>query len=203
MAEPRERTDVSHRGQIAGALAVTGLAIAAITLKQQSRLSRSLSPRDQRQALAAYLRDHLSGADTAIHLAARLEAAYEGTSDGAFFTSFHQQLLEDRSVVTTLLMELGMSPLSIKRLAGQATGNVVAWTVNGARGDLSLFRAVEALSIGVQGKRCLWRALQAIDPPMRAPGRRSFADLEVRALEQWSALERIRLSLAADTFSAA
>jgi hypothetical protein len=201
MAEPHARTMADRRVELAGALAVTGLAIAAVTL-QHSRRSGTQTSHDKRQALAAYLREHLSGADAAIHLVAHLESAYDGRRDGAIFSSLHQQFLEDRAVVTTLLQELGMSPLSIKRLAGRVTGNVATWVTNGTRGDLSLFRAIEALSIGVQGKRCLWRALQAMDPPLRAPSRRSFADLESRALDQWESLERFRESLAVETFSA-
>jgi hypothetical protein len=41
-----------------------------------------------------------------------------------------------------------------------------------------------------------------MDPPLRAPSRRSFADLESRALDQWESLERFRESLAVETFSA-
>lgn len=201
MAEPHAGTMANRRVELAGALAVTGLAIAAVTL-QQSRKSAVRMPKDRRQALAIYLREHLSGADGAIHLVARLEAAFDGRPDGALFASLHQQLLEDRAVVTTLLQELGMSALSIKRLAGHVAGNVVALAANGARGDLFLFRAIEALSIGVQGKRCLWRSLQALEPELRAPGRLRFADLEARAIEQWDAIERFRQSLAFETFSA-
>src|SRR4029450_6925705 len=95
-----------------------------------------------REARATSCREHLSGADVAIYVVGRLEATFDGRRDGAFFASLHQQLLEDRAVVTTLLQELGMSPLSIKRLAGHVTGNVVAWTTNGMRRDLSRFRAV-------------------------------------------------------------
>jgi hypothetical protein len=201
MAEPHARTMANRRVELAGALAVTGLAIAAVTL-QQSRRSGLQTPRDKRQALATYLREHLSGADAALTVVARLEAAFEGRRDGALFASLHQQLLEDRAVVTTLLQELGVSALSIKRLAGHMAGNAGARMTSGTRGDLSLFRAIEALAIGVQGKRCLWRALQAIDPPVRVPGRLSLRDLEGRASEQWEAIERFRQSLAADTFAA-
>jgi hypothetical protein len=201
MAEPHARTVANRRVELVGALAVTGLAIAAVTLQQSRRPGRR-TPQDRRQALAAYLREHLSGADAAIHLVARLEAMFDGRRDGALFASLHQQLLEDRAVVTTLLQELGMSALSIKRLAGHVTGNVVALAMNGGRGDVSLFRIVEALSIGVQGKRCLWRALQALEPSLRAPGRLQFTDLEARAVEQWEAIERFRQSLATDTFAA-
>jgi hypothetical protein len=71
----------------------------------------------------------------------------------------------------------------------------------GRPGELSLFRTVEALAIGVQGKRCLWRAAQALEPPLRAPGPRTFADLEADAILQWEMIERYRASLSPLTFS--
>jgi hypothetical protein len=66
-------------------------------------------------------------------------------------------------------------------------------------GELSLFRTLEGLSVGMQGKRCLWRAGQVLAPDMRPHGGRTFAELESSAGDQWEALERYRLALAAQT----
>ena len=70
----------------------------------------------------------------------------------------------------------------------------------GAPGDLSLFRTLEALAIGVQGKRCLWRAAQALVALPHPPGRRSFVELEADAVRQWETIERHRRSLVPRTF---
>jgi hypothetical protein len=72
----------------------------------------------------------------------------------------------------------------------------------GAPGDLSLFRTLEALAIGVQGKRCLWRAAQALVGLPHPPGHRSFVELEADAVHQWETIEQHRRSLVAATFSA-
>jgi hypothetical protein len=71
----------------------------------------------------------------------------------------------------------------------------------GGPGDLSLFRTLEALAIGVQGKRCLWRAAQVLALP-HPPGRRTFVELEADAVRQWEAIERHRRSLVPLTFGA-
>jgi len=97
----------------------------------------------------------------------------------------HREFRDDRAVVTALLTHLGLSPLSVKRLAGHAAGRVLKVAAGGKPGDLRLFRTLEALAIGVQGKRCMWRAAQVIPPPLRAPGPRSFVELESRAVDQW------------------
>jgi hypothetical protein len=65
---------------------------------------------------------------------------------------------------------------------------------------LSLFRTLEALAIGVQGKRCLWRAAQTLAALPHPPGRRSFFELEADAVRQWEAIERHRRSLVPRTF---
>ena len=75
-----------------------------------------------------------------------------------------------------------------------------ASVAGGAPGDLSLFRTLEALAIGVQGKRCLWRAAQALVALPHPPGRRSFVELEADAVRQWETIERHRRSLVPATF---
>jgi hypothetical protein len=74
-------------------------------------------------------------------------------------------------------------------------------TAAGARpGELSLFRTLEGLSAGVQGKRCLWRAAQMLAPPsLRPSDGRTFGELESSAVDQWEAIERYRLALVPQT----
>ena len=70
----------------------------------------------------------------------------------------------------------------------------------GAPGYLSLFRTLEALSIGVQGKRCLWQAAQAVGSLPHPRSRRSFLELEADAVRQWETINQHRLSLVPLTF---
>jgi hypothetical protein len=187
-----DATTRSEAGPILGALGALGLTIGFVAL-------RRLKPRDQdgdkRRALATYLRDHLAGADTAIQIVRGLGDAYRGGPEGALFESLYQQFREDRGVVEGILAELGYTSRSAKRLAGRATGSALRVVAGGAPGDLSLFRTLEALAIGVQGKRCLWRAAQALVALPHPPGRRSFVELEADAVRQWEAIERHRWSL--------
>jgi hypothetical protein len=155
---------------------------------------------DKRNALATYLRDHLAGADTAIQMVQGLTEAYRGGSQAALFKSLYEQFREDRSVVEGILTELGFTSRSAKRLAGRATGSGLGVVAGGAPGDLSLFRTLEALAIGVEGKRCLWRAAQRLAALPHPPGRRSFVELEADAVRQWEAIEQHRCSLVSRTF---
>src|SRR4029453_3477117 len=70
-------------------------------------------------------------------------------------------------------------------------------------GDLSLLRTLEALAIGVQGKRCLWRALQNVRTVPSTVDGMNFVALEAKAVRQREAIEERRGALVARTFCAA
>jgi Protein of unknown function (DUF3618) len=178
------------------ATAAVGLVAGAV---HASNRRRSTSPL-KREALIAYLRDHLSGSDVAVRVVHRLRSTHQGTEDGTLFRRLSQELEEDRSVVRTLLTQLGASGRSIKRAAGFASGTVLSVTAGGEPGDLSLLRTLEALAIGVQGKRCLWRSLQNLHM-LSAVHSRNFVELEAKAVRQWEAIEERRRALVARTFS--
>jgi hypothetical protein len=195
--DPHTRSDVG--GLMLGALGAFGLTI-AIQAFGRSKPRERRHAFDRRAAWASYLRDHLAGADAAIQMVQRLSDAYLGSPEGTLFGTLYEQFCEDRGVVEAILVDLGATPRSVKRLAGRATGSILKVVAGGAPGDLSLFRTLEALAIGVQGKRCLWRAAQALVALPRPPGRRSFIELEADAVSQWEAIERYRRSLALRTF---
>jgi hypothetical protein len=191
------RNDVSP---VLGALAALGLALALVGVQRSKR--REERSVDTWKAFATYLRDHLSGADTAIQTVQGLRNEFRGKSEGALFDSLYEQFREERGVLEGILNELGYSSGSAKRLAGRATGSVLRLVAGGAPGDLSLFRTLEALAIGVQGKRCLWRAAQALVTLPQPQGHRSFVELEADAVRQWEAIDRHRRSLVPATFGA-
>jgi hypothetical protein len=181
-----------------GALAAT----AAVTAYLAWPARRSASTR-QRQALIAYLRDHLSGSDVALSVVHRLGSTHQGTEDGTLFRRLYTEFEADRAVVRTLLTQLGTSGRSIKRAAGYASGTVLSVTAGGEPGDLSLLRTLEALAIAVQGKRCMWRALQNLRTVPSTVQGMNFVELEAKAVHQWEAIEERRRALAERTFSAA
>lgn len=194
------REAMTRGAPMLGAVGIAGLTVAALTLGR-SRPARRQRLDDRRSNFAAYLRDHLTGADAAIHLVGRLREAHWNTPEGAVFVSLYEQFREDRADVEALLDDLHRSRLSIKRVAGRATGTALRAVSGGRPGDLSLFRTMEALAIGVQGKRCLWRAAQRLAAMHPAPGRRSFAELEAAAVSQWEQIERYRGALVPRTFA--
>ena len=166
----------------------------------RARPARRATPSTRgRQALIAYLRDHLSGSDVAIGVVHRLVSTDHSAVNRPLFRRLAKEFEEDRSVVRGLLKELGASGRSLKRAVGMASGAALSVTAGGAPGELSLLRTLEALSIGVQGKRCMWRALQEL---RTSPSGMDFVELEAKAIRQWEAIEERRRDLVVRTFSA-
>jgi hypothetical protein len=186
-------------GPVLGVLGAVGLTIAFVALRRSKR-RQGYREDDKQSALATYLHDHLAGADTAIETVDGLREAYREGPEGALFESLYEQFREDRGVVEGILAALGYRPRSVKRVAGRVTGSALGRVAGGAPGDLSLFRTLEALAIGVQGKRRLWRAAQGSVAFPHASGHRSFVELEADAVHQWEAIERHRRSLVQRTF---
>jgi hypothetical protein len=182
---------------MAGALAAT----AAVTAYMAWPARRP--PTRARQALITYLRDHLSGSDVALRVVHRLGSTHQPTKDRALFRRLYSEFEDDRAVVRALLAQLGTSGRSIKRAAGYASGVALSVTAGGEPGDLSLLRTLEALAIGVQGKRCMWRALQNLRTVPSTVQGMNFVELEAKAVHQWEAIEERRRALAERTFSAA
>lgn len=190
-----------NRASALAPLALGAVAVTAGLTAYLARPARRPGPMRQRQALIAYLRDHLSGADVALRVVHRLGSTHRGTEDGALFRRLSQEFEEDRSVVRTLLTQLGASPRSLKRAAGFASGTALSLTAGGQPGDLALLRTLEGLAVGVQGKRCLWRALQHLRALPSTVGGMNFVELEAKAVRQWEAIEERRRWLVLRTFS--
>jgi hypothetical protein len=182
-------------------LVILGAAGAAVAAARSTSVARKRRTRaDTCEALAAYLREHLSGAEVAIQVVDRLRRTHAGTEDGRLFAALFEEFEQDHGVVRELLDDLGMSSRSLKRLAGIASGSLVGMTAGGEPGDLSLFRTLEALAVGVQGKRCMWRALHCLGSGAPGQRRRNFVELESKAVRQWEAIEERRRALATRTF---
>jgi hypothetical protein len=113
-------------------------------------------------------------------------------------TELYREFDGERDTVRELLGEIGSSSFSAKRVVAGSSGVVLSALGAGQPGDISFFRAVEGLTIGVQGKRLLWRAAQGWES---SPTRREeFRRLERQATDQWERLDAYRRDLIRATF---
>lgn len=196
------RSDGNLAVGVLGAAVVVGLGVAAVTYARDRSTQRNGGVRARGAALAAYLREHLAGSDAAIEVVERLRLTHAGSQEGRLFASLFDEFREEREVVRLLLEQIGASRFSLKRIAGQASGAALMVVNGGERGELSLFRTLEGLAIGVQGKRCMWRALESLLGDQPIPSARSLGGLEAMAVRQWEAIEERRRALVSETFPA-
>ena len=180
-------------------LAVTLLTLGAGLAVGAAVVGRRPRRHDPEENLVSYLVDHLTGSDAALTTVARLALSREDADERRLFCALKQQFESERAIVRSVLGQLGSSAVSLKRAAGYASGAVLQAAAGGAEGSLAMFRTLESLLIGVQGKRCLWRTLQAVDLEFKESG--DFKMLERQALEQWERIEALRQSQLRRTFS--
>ena len=190
-------SDHSGRGVSFGVVAALAAFGVAAALTRPGHGAKA----DRVARFRAYLADHLTGSDAAFAVVKRLRASHHASAEGRLFERLYHEFSEERVVVRTLLQSLGGSPFKLKRLIGQAAGSALQVAAGGEPGDLALFRTLESLSVGVQGKRCLWRVAQGLEPWLQAPGDKSFHALEMQAVDQWNRIEQRRLALATQTFA--
>jgi hypothetical protein len=111
-------------------------------------------------SLAAYLESHLTGSKSAEGLAQRLLEADEHDEDvKRFLRGFIGEIREERGYVESIIESMDRDRSLIRR------GLDVATELAGMAGELAatvspgLFAHLEALAVGVWGKRLLWGAL--------------------------------------------
>jgi hypothetical protein len=153
-----------------------------------------------RNALATYLGDHLAGARTAIELAERCTSTVPDDEIGRSLSRFVDRVREDESELRSLAEALDAGPPLTRRAAGLAgmLGVVARDILPDDDPALRRLEDVEALCVGVWGKRLLWSTLLQLDDPRLE--RFDLARLAERADEQERELLRLRNLAIRDVF---
>ena len=113
--------------------------------------------------LSIYLNDHLAGSTIGVRLARRISAKNRGTPLGGYLERLTSEIESDRETLERLMDELGIRRNRLKAFGAWATEKLGRLKLNGqltGYSPLSRFVELEALYLGITGKRELWRALQ-------------------------------------------
>jgi hypothetical protein len=149
--------------------------------------------------LATSLNDHLAGSMVGVELARRAASENADTPLGDFLTGLAEEIEEDRAALRELMDLLEVSP-DRKKLAvawaGEKAGRLKPNAQLVGYSPLSPLIELEMLSLGIEGKRMLWVALQAVAGEYGLPADR-LAELVARARRQRDRVERQRRALAA------
>jgi hypothetical protein len=149
--------------------------------------------------LATYLNDHLAGSEMALELLDHLEKEHVGTPIASLAVGLREDIAADRRELESLMARLEVAPSGPRKatawLAEKAT-QLKLRLDDPSGGGLRLLEILEALSLGIEGKRLLWRALRtAAESAPRLRGT-EYERLERRAEEQRSRVEVVRLEAA-------
>jgi hypothetical protein len=155
--------------------------------------------------LGVYLNDHLAGAAAGTELAGKLRDNNQGTELGNVMAALGRDIEQDRATLEELMERLGVERHRVKQAAGWVLEKLTRLRLNPAlagSADLTRMLETEALSLGIEGKRCMWLVLKeaaAHDPRL---GGTDFDRLVERANGQRQALEPHRVAAALRAFPA-
>jgi hypothetical protein len=144
-----------------------------------------------------YLHDHLAGSVTALEMLSHLEKSYPALTD--FIAGLRTDIEEDQGELKALLQRLGIGSSIIRQAAGWFAEKIAELKLrldDPAQGSLRLLEALETVSLGIEGKRGLWIALEAasaVNPALHGP---DYGRLVKRAEDQRARVEQERLKAA-------
>jgi hypothetical protein len=157
------------------------------------------------EELAEYLNDHLAGSVGALELLDRLVENYEGKPLDRFFRDLREDIHQDQEQLKELIAKLGIGESAVRKAGAWFMEKLSRPKIDlgdDEKPPIGLFLALEALVLGITGKRSLWRALQAASRVMPELARLDYSGLEKRAIEQCERVEARRLEVARSVFKA-
>ncbi|MBA3744262.1 hypothetical protein [Sporichthya sp.] len=151
------------------------------------------------KALGTYLQDHLAGATAGSELARKLGSEYTTGPLGGFLSELSRDIDQDKDTLTEVMGSLDISPDVIKQATGWVAEKMTRLKLSDRMtGDPDLTRLMEfeVMSIGIEGKLALWRALIAVADELPGLAGVDLPGLAKRAEHQIAGLEEHRLEAA-------
>ena len=155
-----------------------------------------------RERLHTYLNDHLAGSVAAIEL---LDDVIEHHSEDRFakiFRDWRDEIRADQDTLRSLIRKLGAEESAIRKAGAWMAEKFSRIKIGDVDDSAGLLQALEALALGITGKRLLWRSLAAIAPNFAPLQGTDFGELEKRAQDQFERVETLRLEMAREAFRA-
>lgn len=148
-------------------------------------------------ALETYLNDHLAGATAGRNLAKMAAEEHRSDEHGPFFGEISAEISADYDTLQALLMSLGVEESATKGALAEIGSKMMAPKFTAGDDDeLNAFVTLETLSIGVEGKVCMWKALKTVEDGNPALEQADLDTLLARALDQRERLEAERQKMA-------
>ena len=153
--------------------------------------------------LHIYLNDHLTGATAGVDLVTSAAERHDGEM-GEFFTQLTDEISGDYNTLTSLIDELNAHASGAKEALAKVGSELSETKFSGESVDdpgFGTFLTLETLSIGVEGKLCMWKALKVVQDDVRELGTFDIDTLIERAQSQRDRIEGKRLEVAGSALS--
>ncbi|HEY9138559.1 MAG TPA: hypothetical protein VIM67_09825 [Terriglobus sp.] len=152
------------------------------------------------KSLKTYLHDHIAGAQHAIQLFEALKELNDESTLSQFAAEQLQQIKEDLEVLENIAKRLRADEFQIKEIAGWIGDKLSRLKLAPLGKPFHTFEALEFLTLGILGKRALWRTLRLMAPRHPELTSVDFDQLIERAEAQYEATETMRLGMAQRVF---
>ena len=153
------------------------------------------------EPLGIYLQDHLGGAQVAVQLLDAMGSKNEEEKYRKFAKKLLPEIQSDDDTLRNILGAIAEKPSPIKNAGGWLLEKLARLKLGHTRSvGLETHESLEMLSLGIVGKRSLWKALQVVSTIDIRLREYDFDALLHRADEQFEAVEQERLRLAAEVF---
>ncbi|MFF1413749.1 hypothetical protein ACFVX6_28850 [Streptomyces sp. NPDC058289] len=151
---------------------------------------------DPHRLLGIYLNDHLTGAGAGLALVKRTARAHRDTDAGPRLAALAEEVAEDRDSLREVMLALDVPANNLRMLMGAAVAQAGRLKPNGrllSRSPLSDVLELEAIRLGVEGKKELWRALHTLARSNPLLDAEAMGRLLARAERQADTVEALRL----------
>lgn len=154
---------------------------------------------DSTKGLGTYLNDHLAGSVVGTELASKIGSEYADTPFGPFLSELAGAIEQDKAALEELMKRLGIRQNPVKQagswLGEKVTRLKLSETMTGGP-RLKQLLEFETLSLGIEGKLSMWRALVEVSPAYPELAATDLGSLVKRAEKQRADLEVRRLQVA-------
>jgi hypothetical protein len=153
------------------------------------------------KALASYLNDHLAGSVAAIELLDHLIDEHKGHRFEKFLVDLRDDVHADQEVLQNLMRKLDLEESSVRKAGAWIVEKIGQAKIALSGDSVGLLQAMEALALGVTGKKLLWRALRTVEAELSQLQGIDLSRLEQRAADQFERVEKERLHLSREAFT--
>ena len=155
--------------------------------------------------LPVYLNDHLAGSIGALEMLGDLIETHEGKPLEQFLRALRDDIEADQRELKRIMEQLGIDESGTRKAGAWVAEKVLRAKLRGGDSDepnLALLQSLESLSLGITGKRSLWRTLDVVLGSGASLRGVDFARLEKRAATQFGRVEAQTLDIARQIFTA-